>query len=319
MLLLVLSRWSLSRFVFDGIGSTKMILTTMQLFVGGAEIWKTHLQAAMALFTGLIGPAATCKKSWEAITSLGTLQDPNQYSANQRAVRFLSAVLIWFDILACVSTGSAPVLQEYHATFLTGIEPLVQLDGVMGCRSDVMIIISEIAGLEAWKKQSKSQGKLSNIKLVTRATNIETNLEAVASSLADVMSRSPGDRYEVTQLFASAALVYLHVVVSGFQFSLPEIRDTVALSMTMFEQLSDAKLLRSLVWPLCVTGCMATKDQEGFFRDLVMGMSVEAYMFGSTRSALRIMENCWEKREALEEGWDWAACMNSLGHLTLIV
>lgn len=273
----------------------------------------------MALFTGLMGPAATCKQSWYAITNVATRQDPNQYSANQRAVIFLSAVLIWFDILACVSTGSAPVLQEYHPTFLTGIEPLIQLDGVMGCSSEVMMIIAQIAGLEAWKKESKAQGKLSNIKLVTRATSIETDLEAVASKLADVMSRSPSDSCEVTQLFASAALVYLHVVVSGFQFSLPEIRSTVAKSITMFQHLSNPKLLRSLVWPLCVTGCLATKEQEGFFRDLVMGMSMEAYMFGSIRSALRIMENSWEKRDGLEEGWDWAACMNSLGHLMLIV
>jgi C6 transcription factor Pro1 len=60
----------------------------------------------------------------------------------------------------------------------------------------------------------------------------------------------------------------------------------------MFEQLSDERLLRSLVWPMCITGCLAEKEQEEWFRGLVMGMSAEVFMFGSARSALRIIERC---------------------------
>jgi hypothetical protein len=70
---------------------------------------------------------------------------------------------------------------------------------------------------------------------------------------------------------------------------------------------------------MCIIGCMALEEQEGFFRDLIASMGVEPYVFGSARDALKTMENCWKKREARDEGWNWASCMNYLGHLVLIV
>lgn len=152
-----------------------------------------------------------------------------------------------------------------------------------------------------------------------RATEIEKNLEAVKLSLANTMLRAVHGHLEVTQLFASAALVYLHVVVSGFQYSLAEIRENVARSITLFKRLPCQKILCALVWPMCIIGCMALEEQEGFFRDLIASMGVEPYVFGSARDALKTMENCWKKREARDEGWNWASCMNSSGHLVLIV
>jgi hypothetical protein len=295
------------------------MLISMKLFVGGAEIWTTHLQAAMALFKAFLGPPSTCKLLWKGITSSTDPLSPNQYSANTWAARFLSAVLIWFDILACVSTGSRPVLYEYHEPLLIGPDPLIRLDEVMGCRSEIMILISQVAELEALKREYRDAGKLNNMKLVRRAREIEESLEAVVKELDEKIAKAREAADEVSQLFATAALVYLHVVVSGFQYSLPEIRDNVTKAMGMFRQLSNERLLRSLVWPLCVTGCLAVKELQEGFKDLVMGMSAEVYMFGSARKALRIMERCWEKRGEPDTRWDWAECMNSLGHLVLIV
>jgi hypothetical protein len=232
---------------------------------------------------------------------------------------FLSAVLIWFDILACVSTGSRPVLQEYHEPLLTGSTPLIRLNEVMGCCSEVMILISCVAELEAWKRECRDAGKLNNMKLVVRATGIAEKLEAARQRLDEEARGEKRAEDEVSRLFATAALVYLHVVVSGFQYSLPETRENVVRAMAMFRELSNERQLRSLVWPLCVTGCMATKEQETWFKELVMGMSAEVYLFGGARNALRIMEKCWEKRDQKDEGWDWERCMNSLGCLVLIV
>ena len=218
-----------------------------------------------------------------------------------------------------MSTGLRPLLHEYHEPLLTDLEPLIRLDEIMGCRSEVMILISHIAELEAWKRECRDGGKLNNMKLVMRATSIAEKLEAARQILNEEVQQSKRAEEEVTQLFATAALVYLHVVVSGFQYSLPEIRENVATAMTMFRELSNERLLRSLVWPLCVTGCMATTEQEEWFRELIMGMSAEVFMFGGARNALRIMEKCWQKRDQRDEEWDWERCMNSLGCLVLIV
>lgn len=287
--------------------------------MGGAEIWETHLRAANALFTALLGPPATCREAWRDIDTAVDSLGRKQYCANDVAAKFLSAVLVWFDILSCVSTGSRPVLHEYHESLLTAPDPLIELDQVMGCNNEVMMLISRVATLEAWKRECREEGKLSNAKLVMKAAGIEEELENTIEKLNKEISQARNPVNEVSQLFATAALVYLHVMVSGFQSSLPEIEENVARALAMFKALSDRELIRSLVWPLCITGCLAGKEKEEEFKGLVMGMSTEVFIFGSAREAYKIMEKAWERREDRGDGWTWAKCMNSLGHLVLII
>lgn len=194
----------------------------------------------------------------------------------------------------------------------------------MGCQNEVMLLIAKAVALDAWKKESKEQGKLSMVQLVSRATKVEDDLKLVPAKISP-NDCQPGHAStnlcginEVTRIFASSALIYLHGIVSGAQPELPEIQENVAKTITMFEHLSDRQWLRSFVWPLCVTG-MAPREQECFFRNLISGMGVESYMFGSARNTMRMIENCWTKREVRAEIWDWETCMNSLDHLGLIV
>jgi hypothetical protein len=189
----------------------------------------------------------------------------------------------------------------------------------MGCNNEVMMLISRVAKLEAWKRECREEGKLSNAKLVIKAARIEEELETTVDRLEKEISQARKPVSEVSQLFATAALVYLHVVVSGFQTSLPEIEENVARALRMFKELSDKDLIRSLAWPLCITGCLAGKEHEEEFKDLMLGMSAEVFLFGSARDAYKIMEKSWERREDRDDVWTWANCMNSLGHLVLVI
>jgi C6 transcription factor Pro1 len=107
-----------------------------------------------------------------------------------------------------VSTGSRPVLYEYHRPLLLGPEPLVKLDEIMGCDSEVMILVSQIAELEAWKRECRAEGRLSYMMLTTRAAKIDVMLQAMARRLDGEAVKMKRAVDEVSRLFATAALVY---------------------------------------------------------------------------------------------------------------
>jgi hypothetical protein len=46
---------------------------------------------------------------------------------------------------------------------------------------------------------------------------------------------------------------------------LPEIQNSVSNTLEAFRVLPDPTLLRNLVWPFCIIGCMASKKNEEFF------------------------------------------------------
>lgn len=247
-----------------------------------------------------------------------------KYCANKVAMDFLSAVLMWFDILSSVSGSSQPILQQYHHV-LYDDRCVIRMDFVMGCKNEVMIIIGKIAALDEWRKDMKRKGRLSMIQLVSQATKIENELKAELDKILDPAPQdavsfnsldSTSRSCKVTQIFAMSAMTYLHGVVSGLQSDLPEIQESVTETLKLIQALSDQSLLRSLAWPLCISGCMASKEQESIFRNIITEMGIEAFVFGSFRNALRVMEKCWEIRD---ENRDWSSCMCITGPRVLII
>jgi hypothetical protein len=66
----------------------------------------------------------------------------------------------------------------------------------------------------------------------------------------------------ITRVFAGAALVYLQVTISGAYPGIPEIQRGVARTMAALDKLEDKSLVRNLLWPVCIAGCMATEEHE---------------------------------------------------------
>ncbi|KAJ1330848.1 C6 transcription factor Pro1 [Microdochium nivale] len=142
-------------------------------------------------------------------------------------------------------------------------------------------------------------------------------------------------------IFAHATLIYLSTVVSGMQPSLPEIQNSLAAVLSLFELLPSADCLRTLLWPFAVAGCVAvTPGQRAVFEGIVRDMGDMA-VFGPVREALEIIREVWRVRDAgcagtgsgadagacvgggeahrnLED-WSVAGCLNILGHHSLLV
>lgn len=325
------------------------------------DSWQMHLDAAIVLFvqifqrhgkkelppniSAILGQMG--HKSFATITSNPTL--PTLWNADQAAFRFFSAILLVDDIISSTSLEKAPRLHEYHAHLLSNDlnhdqEVPLQIEDLVGCESWAILLIGEIATLDAWKKDMKKCDSLPMAQLVQRAGVIERHLYEGLERLDNPDSRQrPSSKHfvpidmltqyklynhqprkqdaciSITRIWAHAAQIYLHIVVSGWQPANPKVRRSVARTIELLKELDSPGWLRTLAWPLCVTGCLAEEGQEAMFREIVGSMGA-LQMFGTMRVALSIMETIWCCRTKINaESWDIAACLNSLGRKVLLV
>jgi hypothetical protein len=318
---------------------------------------QAHLNAALALFKQLLGsprsnePASPSSSFNAVISRLGPsswtspVQCTNMPTTEQAAFRFSSTILILDDIIASTVLQERPKLYEYYRSLLSnidGTDPPINLETVVGCQNWALLQIGEIAALDAWKQQYKRAGNLDVIELVNRATPIKDSLEAhlmrletnlvitpkEGSSLLDVFTadyspqlKTPASQsHLVTRVWAHAALVYLLVVVSGWQLASVDVRYHVGQIVELLtRQISPPALLRTMVWPFCVAGCLAEPAQEAHFRAMVEELQPPS-VFGTIRKALEIMENVWCNRNAGDAASrDLAMCFRSQGDLVLLV
>ncbi|KAJ5153821.1 uncharacterized protein N7500_009260 [Penicillium coprophilum] len=177
-----------------------------------------------------------------------------------------------------------------------------------------MALILEISLLDKWKKEAQSANKLSFVDLVKRGDGIKGRLRQeiaaieeithpwaggslLATSSATASSKPPIPTHpEINKLFLLAAITYLHVVISGPYPEVPEIAESISETVLAFKDLKDPQLLRSSVWPFCISGCLALEKHYGFFRGLVSRAGISQNTTGVCFEALQIMEECWKAR-----------------------
>ena len=336
-----------------------MQLQRFEVAVRSFDNCQAHLSAALALFrqlldssgTGAVGLACPSSSFEAVISRLGpsswlllgeNVQVP---SAEQAAFRFSSALLILDDIIASTVIQESPRLYEYHRSLLgsvDGTEPVIDLGASVGCQNWALLRIGEIAALDAWKQRCKKAETLDIIQLVHRASSVKHSLEADlaqletnsvitpynSGSLLDVFtadycqqSQTPASQCSlVTQVWAHAAIVYLFVVVSGWQPANVDVRYHVGRIIELLtHQISPPTLLRTMVWPYCVAGCLAEPSQESHLRGMVETLQPLS-IFGAVHNALEIMENVWRSRDAgAATNRDLAACFRISGDLVLLV
>ncbi|KAF2499259.1 hypothetical protein BU16DRAFT_503288 [Lophium mytilinum] len=311
--------------------------------------WQTHLNAALVLFKQLLDSAVESREpssSFEAVMSrLGPSSSlswswPSQSdqvpSAEQAAFRFSSTLVILDDTIASTARQEQPRLYEYHRSLLGGIEgidnPPINLEAVVGLKNWTLLQIGEIAALEAWKRRCRTAGNLDVVELVRRATAIRESLVAHLMrletetptiptgniNLLDMFTPPPSQCSLVSRVWAHAALIYLSIVVSGWQPTSVDVRYHVSRVIELLKRQKSPALLRTMVWPFCVAGCLADPAQEAHFREMVEVLQPPS-IFGTVHKALEIMEDVWRKRATDITARDIATCFKVQGDLVLLV
>ncbi|KAK1757815.1 fungal-specific transcription factor domain-containing protein [Echria macrotheca] len=227
--------------------------------------------------------------------------------------------------------------------------PHINIKEFVGIHNWVLLSLGEIAALDAWKKEHRCSGTLSIPDLVSRGAMIECALRRhlAALDLEDPRGEAGASEHDfpllafiaqpgqtdtarlaemsvwMTRIWGQALLTYLSVVVSGWQASSVEIRTSVALTIKLLRAVPQPSggCMRTLVWPISVTGCMAALEEEASFREIAAAMG-PLRTVGAMSQALSIMEHVWANRAAVEadpEAWDFAVCFNCLGFPALLV
>ncbi|KAB2571846.1 ustiloxin B cluster transcription factor ustR [Lasiodiplodia theobromae] len=315
----------------------------------GVEYWTSSLDMAAPLLITLAEfveaqPASSDTASWTAVPVPPSSSDQPLSYESSAALKFVTTAFIWIDALSRISTGTTPIFHS-HRHLLSTHASIIQLDQLTGCANWVLSHILAIAALDRWKKDQQRSHRLSLRELAARAAAIETQLmstaaaslgstESLATRIAAFDPRRRAARvFCTTHVFALAALSYLHVVVSGFNPALDEVRGNVEETVAALEALPDARLLRYLAWPFCVTGCLAEPRQEDGFRRMLAraeaagggGSSSDGDEGGDPallrcRTALEVMEEVWRRRRnGLPLPSSWADAMQLHGAPVLLI
>jgi hypothetical protein len=330
-------------------------LQRFEIAIGNFENCKKHLDAASSLLKQLFHAEEdatavdiSMPTFYKILNRMGQplwdtrTRETRAWSSDQAAFRFYSSLLIVDDVIASTCMNEPPSLLEYHAQLLTNCcnangRPLLNLEDLIGCENWVILQIGESSALDAWKKSTRKAGQLDMMELVARASSIKqvllcnlARLDAAAntpktsglglfSSYNDQLLHIPGGCTTfVTRIWAHAALLYLSIVVSGWQPGNAWVRENVARILVLLEQMSAPELLRTMVWPFCVAGCLAGPEEECRFRAMADAL-VPHRLFGAARKALEIMDNTWKCRNELNVETDFATCVCSLGYMSLLV
>ncbi|CAG5157177.1 uncharacterized protein ALTATR162_LOCUS4969 [Alternaria atra] len=329
-------------------------LLIFEMVLGHAAPWNSHLPPAYALLRDIM----TCDSSSREghmqstlTTALLEIELPlwtnptdgtHIWSPSQAGFRFCAAFLIFIDIIASITLQEPPTLRSYHAKLLAEIDDGISLPSdveihlstVIGCRNGIMRSIAEISMLNSWKNEQVSTNSLNVMDLVDRASHIAHSLKSDVfgiqnenttrfvphSHLGGPLDTAPNPSASSmsTLIWAHAAQLYLTVVVSGWQLSSLDIRTNVAEIIVLLKDVPPYQL-RTLVWPICVAGCLALEEEEPFFLGLLAGLG-KVHTAGALDDARQIMEKVWQRRGFLRmTNWDLASCFSILGLPVLLV
>lgn len=319
--------------------------------------WQMHLKAAIALLEQILRYHGRTNNSQEpSIKSvLKKLDGPVPIAsptAEKGAFRFFSAVLVVNDIIASTFLGHPPTLLplliDVH-TCQSNNKFSLGLDNITGCQDWVFLLLSEVSTLDVWKKRNDMTAKVTRDELWHRATAIETrwrdgierlyqqqihqchsniDFEPASRPLESILNKSngayglhpwPSDMYfPVTGVWAHATHTYLLVVLLDWQPMNQEIRSSIRRTMSHLSEITSPTWLRTLVWPICVTGCLAGKEERPIFRSILENTAALGVL-RSVRETLDIMEHVWSQRDLGNDAWDIAKCLGSLGSRALLV
>ncbi|UKZ55736.1 hypothetical protein TrVGV298_009560 [Trichoderma virens] len=324
-------------------------LLVFETNISATNEWGIHLNAAVSLFKEIFEQSNTqdAKMDFDSVLSLmhkagweSGITTHRIFNPVQGAFIFHVAVILFADIISATILGDAPMLREYHPVLINnGSKPanprqlFLNLEDFIGCQSWVLLLIADIASLVAGKKQ----GRVSRDDLLTEGNRIAEELQHGIAKLNDSLGQpiaTPAsfqaysnpdaltqtiDATSYNLIWAHATVLYLFVTTSGWQEQHEIVQSNVSSAIQLFEKISSPAVLRSLAWPFCVVGCLATADQEETFR-LVASRMGSLSAFGTLFEALRIMEHVWDTRgERDVENWDFTYCFRILGSRPLLI
>lgn len=242
------------------------------------------------------------------------------------AAKALLSHLAWFDISGSITTGSGPFLGLDYIRLIDS--NVIQLDSVHGCHNVAVRSLCEVLNLHRWKLEAERGKALNVMNLVARGDTILQSLTNTISQLsnwqcdAEVSGQMPwreSDR-DITLAFTRAATIYLHVVISGPNSRLTEIRQEVIQLTQVIQRLFTKRMIQNVTWPLTVMACFAVEDvTHDFLKEVDRCQDVSSELFTpSIKEALKIGRECQRMSQKTGKDYDWMLVLKDSGKSILL-
>ncbi len=160
------------------------------------------------------------------------------------------------------------------------------------------------------------QGTLTPHDLEEKASEIRETIKerSTADCLAsldivDVHKPGVHNPLLISRIFARTASVYLHLVVCGYQPDSERLDETIREVMVLFREHVPRDLTLAIVFPLYIFGCVARKEDEDFFRDVLTSAPILDPAMEHRGKLLPLMENIWRMRDVNIDGWAWKSVL----------
>lgn len=336
-----------------------MLFLIFEVNMTNQPTWGIHLRAASTLFEEILQQHKTQDDLCHLDTILQAMERPSIFegtnfgfrvwNTDQAAFQFSSALLIYADVISSVSLRQEPQLQRYHKLFITvaddprphgrTFQHFIKLESYVGCQGRVLILIGKISALEAHRYSSHDGDPIFKEEMTQQAQDIRREIRDIMVAVnGDITSslraetRSSAQRLHLqdatqhshrltlgTKIWLHAAMIYLETVVNGWDLPSPTISGIVESVLEVLGETSLELSLRSLIWPLCVTGCVAMEDQEDKIRSIMSSIG-PLKGFAVAKDALQIVERVWQVRHRLDRGsWGLADCFDVDGYKYLLI
>ncbi|KAI9731291.1 MAG: Transcriptional regulatory protein pro1 [Claussenomyces sp. TS43310] len=245
--------------------------------------WHQHFQAAISLVQKLELPRIVVEMSQQ-----------------EHQTPFNMTLTSWIDILGATIQGRAPTFAHtYREKHLSSSNSSLGLRELMGCEDRVMYLISEIACLEALKRDG-----MDDIQLCQHVHSLgdQIGLTEIGESGPKIPFNAQGVlspkqlSKNITATFRLAARIYLCSLVPGFTPTQASCIGLVAKLASALEFIPSGPggFDRSLVWVYLIGGSVSTLSSpfRNLFEERIMGLG-ELAQFGSFGRLACLLNEVW--------------------------
>ncbi|KAK4128830.1 hypothetical protein N657DRAFT_629857 [Parathielavia appendiculata] len=235
---------------------------------------------------------------------------------------FNMTLTAWIDILGATMQGCAPTFAHtYREKHLSPTNPSLGLRELMGCEDRVMYLISEIACLEALKKDGMDDITLCQHVHVLGDQIGLTEMGEGAPVLPFNANGSLSPKQltkNITAAFRLAARIYLCSLVPGFSPAQTSCVGLVEKLTSVLQHIPSGPSAngfdRSLSWVYLIGGSVSqpTSSFRAFFEDRVAQLGDLAH-FGSFGRVACLLREVWLQNDALSQQPQQPAASSSSG------
>jgi hypothetical protein len=297
------------------------LLTIPQVCHGESNEWQGHLAALVSVaceITPYTFASATLSNNTVTGKSNGAT---NLRQGRRRALSFLMAQVLWFELLASASTGLRPRM-PYRTWLNSGC---VDMTDVMGCENWIMEVIGDLATLDAQRtcleldefgesRRSAERCLLDGIEAMRRQRTRVGPVPADPDMRTNERLECSTSEY-VSLAFAESALVWCRFLAASPDGLLSAgCEAAVAQAVETLSRAPESTPLRGLVWPICIAGSLASKGQQHLVHEIMDRTSRQANTsFGNCGPVMDIIRHCWEAQV------DWRTAMAYSSNYVLLI